>query len=79
MELQLQVFVYIILYHPYLIISDFMSRFHKVPSRAQKILGHVSLLTTAKYTHLTAQNNYNSYTKINQLINNFDINWGGVK
>jgi len=45
----------------------------------QKILGHVSLLTTAKYTHLTAQNNYNSYTKINQLINNFDINWGGVK
>jgi site-specific recombinase XerD len=45
----------------------------------QKILGHVSILTTAKYTHLTAENRCNSYEKINALINGFDISWGGVK
>ncbi|MDA3939777.1 MAG: hypothetical protein PF693_10760 [Spirochaetia bacterium] len=28
--------IVIILYHPYLILSDFISYFHKVPSRAQK-------------------------------------------
>jgi site-specific recombinase XerD len=45
----------------------------------QKILGHVSLLTTARYTHLTAENLCSSYNKINALFNNFDIKWGGVK
>jgi integrase/recombinase XerD len=45
----------------------------------QKILGHVSLLTTARYTHLTAKNHCNSYNKINELIGGFDIKWGGVK
>ncbi|MEA2091165.1 MAG: tyrosine-type recombinase/integrase [Campylobacterota bacterium] len=45
----------------------------------QKILGHVSLLTTAKYTHLTAENRSNSYDKINTLINSYSISWGGVK
>ncbi|MEA3347939.1 MAG: tyrosine-type recombinase/integrase [Pseudomonadota bacterium] len=45
----------------------------------QRILGHVSLLTTARYTHLTAENRSNSYNKINRLINGFDICWGGVR
>jgi site-specific recombinase XerD len=45
----------------------------------QAILGHVSILTTARYTHLTAKNDYNSYQKINSLVNNFDLGWGGVK
>ncbi len=45
----------------------------------QKILGHVSLLTTAGYTHLTTKNDINSYQRINCFINDFDINWGGVK
>jgi site-specific recombinase XerD len=45
----------------------------------QKILGHVSLLTTAKYTHLTDQKRKNSFHTINKLINGFDIGWGGVK
>jgi site-specific recombinase XerD len=45
----------------------------------QNILGHVSLLTTAKYTHLTEVTNINSYSKINNLMNGFNISWGGVK
>jgi len=45
----------------------------------QKILGHVSLLTTARYTHLTAENQTNSYNKINAFINSFEICWGGIK
>jgi len=45
----------------------------------QKILGHVSLLTTAKYAHLTDKNHHDSNQKINALMNDFDINWGGVK
>jgi site-specific recombinase XerD len=45
----------------------------------QKILGHVSLLTTAKYTHLTDQKRKNSFHTINKIINGFDIGWGGVK
>ena len=45
----------------------------------QNILGHVSLLTTAKYTHLTEVTNTNSCSKINNLMNGFNISWGGVK
>lgn len=45
----------------------------------QQILGHVSLLTTARYTHLTTANQQNSYEKINSLINTFNINCGGAK
>jgi len=45
----------------------------------QKILGHVSLLTTARYTQLTTENRSNSYNKINTLINSFDIRRRGVK
>jgi len=45
----------------------------------QKILGHVSILTTAKYTHLTQVTEDNSFQQINEIMNGFDINWGGVK
>ena len=45
----------------------------------QKILGHVSLLTTARYTHLTAATQNNSCHTINKIINGFDIGWGGIK
>jgi len=45
----------------------------------QKILGHRSILTTAKYTHLTSNTNHNATQVINQLMNGFSIDWGNVK
>ena len=45
----------------------------------QKILGHVSILTAAKNTHLTNTNHVSSYKKINALMSEFNITWGGVK
>ncbi len=45
----------------------------------QKILGHQSVLTTAKYTHLTARTGHNATTLINTLMEGFSIGWGGVK
>jgi len=45
----------------------------------KQILGHVSIVTTAKYTHLTTNNEIKSTSKINELIQNIDINWGAIK
>nr|WP_200874990.1 tyrosine-type recombinase/integrase [Methylomarinum vadi] len=45
----------------------------------QKILGHHSILTTARYTHLTDGTNQNTGQLINALMNGFDIDWGAVK
>ena len=45
----------------------------------QQILGHRSILTTAKYTHLTTHTNHNARATINDLINGFSIEWGTVK
>ncbi len=45
----------------------------------QKILGHRSILTTAKYTHLTCHTNHNAKQVINELMNDFSIGWGQVK
>ena len=45
----------------------------------QTIMGHVSLLTTAKYTHLTTTTDANSQLRINQLMNGFTIKWGKIK
>lgn len=45
----------------------------------QKILGHRSILTTAKYTHLTANTDENARQAINELMNGFAIDWGNVK
>jgi len=43
------------------------------------ILGHVSLLTTAKYTHLTVTSIANSEQRINRLMSQFDLSWGKVR
>jgi len=45
----------------------------------QQLLGHVSILTTAKYTHLTGSSRQNSAQMINDLMNSFSIHWGTVK
>ena len=45
----------------------------------QKILGHHSILTTAKYTHLTAHTGHHAATLINALMDGFSIGWGSVK
>ncbi len=44
----------------------------------QKILGHVSLLTTAKYTHLTAHTTQRADLTINKIMDSFQITWGSV-
>jgi hypothetical protein len=41
-------------------------------------MGHVSILTTAKYTHLTDTNDHQSYQKIDSLMSGFKIIWGNV-
>ena len=45
----------------------------------QKILGHHSILTTARYTHLTSHTNEQASARINTLMNSFTLHWGGVK
>ena len=44
----------------------------------QKILGHQSVLTTLRYTHLTQQRQLTSQARINQLIGLIRIRWGNV-
>jgi len=41
--------------------------------------GHVSILTTSRYTHLTSNTGNNAHQAANTLVNGFDITWGGVK
>ena len=45
----------------------------------QKILGHYSILTTARYTHLTHHTTDQADVRINALMDRFSIAWGGVK
>lgn len=45
----------------------------------QKLLGHHSILTTAKYTRLTAHTGQNAQQLINALMDGFSIEWGTVK
>jgi len=45
----------------------------------QKILGHHSILTTARYTHLTAHTGHNATQLINALMDAFSIDWRAVK
>lgn len=42
----------------------------------QKILGHHSILTTARYTHLTTRTNRNAEQAINALMDGISIDWG---
>jgi site-specific recombinase XerD len=45
----------------------------------QKILGHHSILTTARYTHLTHHTDDQANARINALMQRFSILWGAVK
>jgi len=45
----------------------------------QKFLGHHSILTTARYTHLTDQTKHHAIDRINDLMASFTITWGKVK
>jgi site-specific recombinase XerD len=45
----------------------------------QKILGHYSILTTARYTHLTSHTNDQMRVCIEALMRRFNIDWAGVK
>jgi len=45
----------------------------------QKILGHRSILTTAKYTHLTQSTDNNTRVLINDLMNGFALSGGKVR
>ena len=45
----------------------------------QKILGHRSILTTVRYTHLTDQTKHHAIDRINGLMDSFAIDWGKVK
>ena len=45
----------------------------------QKILGHHSILTTARSTHLTSHTNDQASVRINALMDRFAMAWGVVK
>ena len=45
----------------------------------QKILGHYSILTTARYTHLTSHTNDQMSARIEALMSRFSLNWGTIK
>ena len=45
----------------------------------QKFLGHHSILTTARYTHLTDQTKHHASDRINRLMDGFSITWGRSK
>jgi site-specific recombinase XerD len=45
----------------------------------QKILGHQSILTTVRYTHLTEQTQQQAIIQINTLMDGFAVLWRGVK
>ena len=44
----------------------------------QKILGHHSILTTSRYTHLTSHTAEHSSARINDLMSRFTLRWGTV-
>jgi len=45
----------------------------------QKFLGHRSILTTARYTHLTERTKHQAIERIDALMHAFTIAWGKVK
>ena len=45
----------------------------------KKNLGHQSILTTIRYTHLTDQTQHHALDRINGLMDGFGIRWGQVK
>jgi site-specific recombinase XerD len=47
--------------------------------QVQKILGHHSILTTSRYTHLTSHTADHCSQAINDLMNRFNVGWGTVR
>ena len=45
----------------------------------QKFLGHHSILTTARYTHLTDQTKHHALARIDDLMDGFALAWRPVK
>ena len=45
----------------------------------QKILGHHSILTTARYTHLTSHTNASARACIESLMQRYRLDWGTVR
>ena len=45
----------------------------------QQILGHRSILTTARYTHLTRHSDENAREVIEQLMQGFSLDWGNAR
>jgi integrase len=45
----------------------------------QEILGHRSILTTARYTRLTTTTEAIARERIDALMSGFDMNWGTIK
>ncbi|MCB1948748.1 MAG: hypothetical protein KDF62_07170 [Nitrosomonas sp.] len=45
----------------------------------QRILGHASILSTTRYTHLSSRTQHNADQAINTLMNRFTVSWGSVK
>ena len=45
----------------------------------QKILGHQSILTTSRYTHLSTCGDNHANQRIEALMSRFNINWGRAK
>jgi len=44
----------------------------------QKILGHHSVITTSRYTHLTEQRKESAEEHINNLMNRIKVGWNRV-
>ena len=44
----------------------------------QKILGHHSILTTVRYTHLPDQTKQHAINRINGLMDGFSSAWGKI-
>lgn len=47
--------------------------------QVQKILGHHSILTTTRYTHLTSHTTEQANARIDALMGRFSLDWEGVK
>lgn len=45
----------------------------------QHILGHHSILTTNRYTHLSTQSEALASQRIDALMSRFNLGWGAVK